>query len=65
VLISIILSCSWSRLTISFSRLPFVAGAIAQPHGVQSLQPFVLALLVVITLLWLLLPRSSRHDHEG
>ncbi|KAL2008228.1 hypothetical protein VTN00DRAFT_8210 [Thermoascus crustaceus] len=45
--------------------LPFVAGAIAQPHGVQSLQPFVLALLAVITILWLLLPRAPRHAHEG
>ncbi|KAF2183790.1 MFS general substrate transporter [Zopfia rhizophila CBS 207.26] len=45
--------------------LPFVAGAIAQPHGVQSLQPFVLALLVVITITWLLLPRTPKHDHEG
>ncbi|KAL2798498.1 major facilitator superfamily domain-containing protein [Aspergillus keveii] len=43
--------------------LPFVAGAIAQPHGVSSLQPFVLALLVTITILWLLLPRTPRHDH--
>ncbi|KAL2844974.1 major facilitator superfamily domain-containing protein [Aspergillus pseudoustus] len=44
--------------------LPFVAGAIAQPHGVSSLQPFALALLVTIIVLWLLLPRTPRHDHE-
>ncbi|KAL3460596.1 major facilitator superfamily domain-containing protein [Aspergillus heterothallicus] len=43
--------------------LPFIAGAIAQPHGVSSLQPFALALLVTITILWLLLPRTPRHGH--
>ncbi|KAL4977955.1 major facilitator superfamily domain-containing protein [Aspergillus desertorum] len=45
--------------------LPFVAGAIAQPHGVSSLQPFALALLVTITCLWLLLPRQPRHSHDN
>ena len=35
---------------------PFAVGAIAEEHGVQVLQPFVLALLVAITLLWLTLP---------
>ncbi|CBF78065.1 hypothetical protein AN8768.2 [Aspergillus nidulans FGSC A4] len=45
--------------------LPFVAGAIAQPHGVSSLQPFALALLVTITGLWLLLPRQPRHSHDN
>ncbi|KAL2871475.1 MFS transporter [Aspergillus lucknowensis] len=45
--------------------LPFVAGAIAQPHGVSSLQPFVLALLVTIAALWLLLPRKAQHSHEN
>ncbi|KAL4865818.1 hypothetical protein BDV12DRAFT_187906 [Aspergillus spectabilis] len=44
--------------------LPFVAGAIAQPHGVSSLQPFVLALLVTIAVLWLLLPRKTRHSRD-
>ncbi|PGG97927.1 hypothetical protein AJ79_09040 [Helicocarpus griseus UAMH5409] len=44
--------------------LPFVAGAIAQPHGVQSLQPFILALLATVTLLWVLLPRTPRRMHE-
>jgi fucose permease len=42
------------------SILPFVAGAIAGPHGVKTLQPFILALLVVTTILWLLLPRQKR-----
>ncbi|KAL4927554.1 MFS transporter [Aspergillus undulatus] len=45
--------------------LPFLAGAIAQPHGVSSLQPFALALLVIITVLWLLLPRKPQHSHEN
>ncbi|KAL4772711.1 major facilitator superfamily domain-containing protein [Aspergillus nidulans var. acristatus] len=45
--------------------LPFVAGAIAQPHGVSSLQPFALALLATITGLWLLLPRQPRHFHDN
>ncbi|KAL4740003.1 major facilitator superfamily domain-containing protein [Aspergillus similis] len=44
--------------------LPFVAGAIAQPHGVSSLQPFALALLATITGFWLLLPRQPRHSHD-
>ncbi|KAL4945085.1 hypothetical protein BDV06DRAFT_209712 [Aspergillus oleicola] len=45
--------------------LPFVAGAIAQPHGVSSLQPFALALLVTVTALWLLLPRKAQHAHDN
>ncbi|KAL3473515.1 major facilitator superfamily domain-containing protein [Aspergillus californicus] len=45
--------------------LPFIAGAIAQPHGVSSLQPFALALLVTIFVLWLLLPRQPRHSHDS
>ncbi|KAL2820087.1 major facilitator superfamily domain-containing protein [Aspergillus granulosus] len=44
--------------------LPFVAGAIAQPHGVSSLQPFALALFVTIIILWLFLPKTPRHQHE-
>ena len=39
---------------------PFAVGAIAQAKGVQVLQPIVLALLVVIWLLWLCLPRMNR-----
>ena len=37
---------------------PFVVGAIAQAHGVQVLQPVVLALLALILVLWLCLPRT-------
>lgn len=39
---------------------PFVVGAIAQAKGVQVLQPVILALLVVIWLLWLALPKMGR-----
>ncbi|EMC91651.1 hypothetical protein BAUCODRAFT_27926 [Baudoinia panamericana UAMH 10762] len=39
---------------------PFAVGAIAQKAGVQVLQPVVVALLAVIWLLWLGLPKMSR-----
>jgi fucose permease len=39
---------------------PFAVGAIAQSKGVQVLQPIVLALLGIILLLWLGLPRMQR-----
>lgn len=35
---------------------PFTVGAIAQAKGVQVLQPFALALIVVIFITWILLP---------
>lgn len=35
---------------------PFAVGAIAEEKGVGVLQPFVLALLAAITLIWLVLP---------
>lgn len=44
--------------------LPFAVGAIAQTKGVQVLQPIILALLGVITLLWLGLPRFSSRKKE-
>lgn len=40
--------------------LPFAIGAIAQAKGVQVLQPVILALAVVITILWFLLPRINK-----
>ncbi|KAK5103389.1 hypothetical protein LTS08_002804 [Lithohypha guttulata] len=40
--------------------LPFAVGAIAQSKGVMVLQPIVLALLVVITFIWLLLPKLPK-----
>lgn len=46
---------------------PFVIGVLAQHKGVKSLQPVILALLVVMALLWLSLrmPRLGRKDHDG
>ncbi len=42
--------------------VPFAVGAIAQARGVWVLQPIILALLVVITMLWLSLPRLKKRD---
>lgn len=39
---------------------PYAVGAIAQAKGVQVLQPIALALLAVIFLLWLCLPKMNR-----
>lgn len=39
---------------------PYAVGAIAQAKGVQVLQPIVLALMAVIWLLWLGLPRMNK-----
>ncbi|KAL4812199.1 major facilitator superfamily domain-containing protein [Aspergillus spinulosporus] len=43
--------------------LPFVAGALSGARGVQSLQPFILALLVTLTVIWVLLPQNRHHAH--
>lgn len=40
--------------------LPFAVGAIAQSKGVGVLQPIILALLGVLLLLWLALPKFNR-----
>ncbi|CAI4218442.1 unnamed protein product [Parascedosporium putredinis] len=40
--------------------LPFAVGAIAQVKGVQVLQPIILALLTVLLILWLCLPRINK-----
>jgi fucose permease len=42
--------------------IPFAVGVIAQQKGVWVLQPIVLALIVVLILLWLCLPRVKKHD---
>lgn len=42
--------------------IPFAVGAIAQVKGVWVLQPIVLALLAVISVLWLSLPRVKKRD---
>ena len=39
---------------------PYAIGAIAQAKGVQVLQPIILALLAVIWILWLCLPRIGK-----
>ncbi|KAK8084244.1 hypothetical protein PG997_005515, partial [Apiospora hydei] len=44
--------------------LPFAVGAIAQAKGVQVLQPIILALLGVILVLWLGLPRFNDKKKE-
>ena len=36
--------------------LPFLVGVIAQRKGVQSLQPMIIAILVVIGVLWVCIP---------
>ena len=43
--------------------LPFAVGAIAQAKGVSTLQPIILALLVVLGGIWLCLPRIPKHLH--
>lgn len=40
--------------------MPFAVGAIAQKKGVAVLQPIILALLVGITVVWLLMPSLPR-----
>jgi fucose permease len=39
---------------------PFAVGAIAQAKGVQVLQPIIVALLAVIWVLWLALPKMNK-----
>ncbi|KAE9367297.1 MFS transporter-like protein [Stipitochalara longipes BDJ] len=44
---------------------PFIVGAIAQKKGVKTLQPVILALLVVIAGLWVCMPRGGKKDEVG
>jgi fucose permease len=39
---------------------PFIVGAIAQRKGVESLQPVILAILILIASLWMCLPNSGK-----
>lgn len=39
---------------------PYAVGALAQAKGVSVLQPFILALLAVILIVWLMLPRIGK-----
>ncbi|KAJ3498481.1 hypothetical protein NLG97_g1084 [Lecanicillium saksenae] len=41
---------------------PFVIGAVASKKGVTVLQPIILALIAVITLVWLSFPRIKKRD---
>lgn len=43
---------------------PFITGAIAQSKGVKVLQPIILALLAVVTIMWLILPRIKKQALE-
>ncbi|KAH1841380.1 hypothetical protein KXX54_002040 [Aspergillus fumigatus] len=45
--------------------LPFAAGAISGARGVQSLQPFILSLLVLMIIIWMLLPRNKDRSHSA
>ncbi|KAK7415558.1 hypothetical protein QQX98_005804 [Neonectria punicea] len=45
--------------------LPFAVGAIAQAKGVQTLQPIVLAICVVLGGLWTMLPRKPREKKKS
>ncbi|KAI1452240.1 MFS general substrate transporter [Annulohypoxylon moriforme] len=42
--------------------LPFAVGAVAQAKGVQVLQPIILALLGVILIFWIGLPRMDKKE---
>lgn len=41
-----------------------MVGAIVQAKGVSTLQPIILAFLVVLLGIWLLFPRAPKHQHE-
>ncbi|KDR80389.1 hypothetical protein GALMADRAFT_223273 [Galerina marginata CBS 339.88] len=38
---------------------PFVTGAIAEKHGIKSLQPLLVAMMVFMMFLWALVPRAQ------
>lgn len=44
--------------------MPFAVGAIASSRGVGVLQPIILALVAVLVIVWLSLPRLPRHSHS-
>lgn len=41
---------------------PFIIGAVAESRGVGVLQPIVLALIAVVSFVWLLFPRIQQKD---
>ncbi|CAA7269995.1 unnamed protein product [Cyclocybe aegerita] len=42
--------------------LPFMTGAIAANHGIKSLQPLLVAMMVFMMVLWALVPTARRPD---
>jgi len=42
--------------------LPFLVGVIAQKRGVQSLQPMIIAILLVLGMLWVCVPIAGKKD---
>ncbi|GAD93794.1 MFS transporter [Paecilomyces variotii No. 5] len=49
---------------VGASVFPFAMGALAEAHGVQVLQPFIIALSGAILLLWLGLPRMPKKTDD-
>lgn len=45
---------------IGGAAIPFAIGALAQAKGVNVLQPIILAVLTVLLLLWICLPRLEK-----
>ncbi|KAG0695920.1 MFS general substrate transporter [Suillus ampliporus] len=45
---------------VGSALVPFMAGAIAQGSGIKSLQPVLVGIMVLMTVLWALVPHSSR-----
>lgn len=41
--------------------LPFITGALAQSTGIGSLQPFLMAMMGLMMLLWAMVPRKAIH----
>jgi fucose permease len=41
---------------------PFIIGAIASSKGVEVLQPIILALIVVVSIVWLSFPRIKKPE---
>ncbi|CAE6450663.1 unnamed protein product [Rhizoctonia solani] len=39
---------------------PFITGVMAQKHGVQVLQPLIVALLGTMVIIWALIPRVGK-----
>ncbi|KAF9495023.1 MFS general substrate transporter [Pleurotus eryngii] len=42
--------------------IPFMTGALASKYGIQSLQPLLVAMMVLMIILWTLVPRAQRRE---